>query len=164
MEVLHPNLKRQIINMLKGFGELPSKQRQLTETRELLEPLKALIDEIIPEKRSVTSLPNEVAKNIDFLDTYEWSDDEILFDLFHLYPKELAFPNGFYDARFFHLIAYNSTTMKRRNFGRNHDKINLWKIPCSELKIFADGSTLLKLETPLEILPGQLVSFSEVKK
>ena len=41
--------------------------------------------------------PSEVQERIDFLNNYAENDKLEIFDCFHMYPKEICYPNGYYD-------------------------------------------------------------------
>jgi len=93
--------------------------------------------------------PTEVKKRIEILNKYEEVDKLYSFNILHLYPKELAFPNGYYDSNFFELIAFNTNTMQKINLGR-HDAIDFFDILSGEgieitqASVYADGSFLIK--------------------
>ena len=89
--------------------------------------------------------PKEVQEKLKILDKYDENKTLHHFDLFHLYPKELAYPNGYYDSRFFELIGFNTVTMEKRNLGR-HDAMNFADLGDSIIRvahIFADGSFVI---------------------
>lgn len=97
--------------------------------------------------------PKEVQEYVDFLSSYKENDKLIEFDIFHLYPKELAFPNGYYDSRFFDLVGFNTKKHEKKRLG-SRDGLDFYS--CSNkdiyiLRIFADGSTLVKFQTPHEV-------------
>lgn len=97
--------------------------------------------------------PEEVQKNIDFLDTYKQVDNLSEINCLHMYPKELAYPNGYYDSRFFELWAFNFTTKEKCNLG-THDAIKaIPNVPMQiiDLRIFADGSTFIKFNETVKI-------------
>ena len=95
--------------------------------------------------------PKEVQEHIDILNKYTENDKLYQADIFHFYPKELAFPDGFYDARFFELIAFNTKTMKKRNLGK-HDGVGYAKgTEIDMASVFADGSFIVKLISPTRI-------------
>ena len=91
--------------------------------------------------------PKEVQEKLKILDTYKENNTMNKFNLFHLYPKELAFPNGYYDSRFFELVGFNTTTMEKRNLGR-HDGMNFSFGECvvDTAQVYADGAFLIKLK------------------
>ena len=61
----------------------------------------------------VMGYPKEVREQIEILDKYQVDDTLKAFDIFHLYPGELAYPDGYQDSRFFNLVGFNTKTMKR---------------------------------------------------
>ena len=89
--------------------------------------------------------PSEVQALIDDLAAYKENDKLELFDLVHMYPDEIAYPNGYYDSRFFVLWGYNEKTHERRNLG-THDGIRFVGVAIDIARIFADGSTLLRFQ------------------
>ena len=60
----------------------------------------------------VNGLTGESKKNYDeymeLLNKYEQDDHLTHADIYHLYPQEIAFPDGYHDSRFFNLVAYNT--------------------------------------------------------
>lgn len=87
--------------------------------------------------------PLEVAGIIKVLDEYKVNDELEEFNIFHLYPKDLAYPDGYYDARFFELVGFNTERMEKRNLGENKD--SLWiNSPIKRIYIYADGATLVE--------------------
>ena len=76
-------------------------------------------------------------------------------DIFHLYDtgEECILDNsGYHDSRHFNLIAFNTKTMQKRNFGR-HDGISspFNEIPISLVRVYADGSFLIRFKRPVKI-------------
>lgn len=109
--------------------------------------------------------PKPVQERIDFLNKYKENNNLNLFNIFHLYPKEIAYPNGFYDARFFELVGFNTDTMEKRNLGR-HDAIDFPYGNCaiSKAQIFADGAFLIQTPYLIEILSNtQMIAFGRIK-
>lgn len=68
-------------------------------------------------------MPSEVKKMIAVLNSYKWDDTTGAFNIFHLYPKGLAYPDGFYDSQWFECIGFNTTTMTKKDLGL-HDQMN----------------------------------------
>jgi len=96
--------------------------------------------------------PKSVQEYVEILDQY--ADDPALavFDIFHLYPGKLAAPDGYYDSRFFRLVAFNTKTMWKRDLG-NHDSLDFDSgASVKMVRIFADKSTLVKTSGPVTIL------------
>jgi len=94
--------------------------------------------------------PKEVQEELKILDDYKYSDKLSKFNIFHLYPKELAYPNGYYDSRFFELIGFNTNTMEKCNL-RRHDSIEFCNnSPIAFARVFADGSFLIRMRSFVE--------------
>jgi hypothetical protein len=100
--------------------------------------------------------PAEVQERIDFLEKgYTVSEKPILVDIVHMYPGEIAFPNGYYDSRFFNLVGFNAMKRLKFDYGR-HDGIFVGKgVKVEFASIFADGSTIIKLQEPAKIISSQ---------
>jgi len=95
--------------------------------------------------------PKVVQEKIDFLQKYEWNINLKEFNIFHLYPGEIAYPNGFHDSRFFNLVGFNTELMKKRDLGR-HDSLDFWREKPNILfaRVFADGAFLIKMNCLVE--------------
>ena len=69
------------------------------------------------------------------------------FHILHMYPKEIAYPNGYYDSRFAEVIGFNCDLMEKRNLGKR-DGVDFWmadkNVEIMMIRIFADGSTMIK--------------------
>jgi hypothetical protein len=68
-------------------------------------------------------------------------------NIFHLYDtkKQCAVKgDGYRDSRIFNCVAYNTETMEKVNLGE-HDGIDLLSVDVLSVRIFADGSTMIKL-------------------
>lgn len=90
--------------------------------------------------------PKEVAKKISILDKYEWDESLSSFNIIHMYPGKLCYPNGYYDARWFECVVFNTETMKKRDIGR-HDALRFYdNAPVDALQVYADGAFLCKLK------------------
>ena len=91
--------------------------------------------------------PKDVLSYVEVLNKYKENDELEYFDIFHMYPGKLAYPNGYYDSRFFELVGYNTKSMEFKKLG-NHDSLDFMeeKTPISMIRIFADKSTLVKLK------------------
>ena len=110
-----------------------------------------------PHKRRLymeKKYPKKVQKYIDFLDKFYKEDDTLdTFNVFHLYPREVAYPNGFYDSRFFELIGFNFDLAKKKNLGV-HDGMDIIPVnspQVSMIRIFADGSTLIRFNELVKV-------------
>lgn len=83
---------------------------------------------------------------IEVLDSYEINNSLEEANIFHLYAKENAFPNGYFDSKFFDLHIYNTESREKRivehrdglAFG-NDVRINM-------SRVFIDGSFFIKLK------------------
>lgn len=98
--------------------------------------------------------PKEVQECLDVLKKYNLNENLTTYDIFHLYPKELAYPNGYYDSRFFELFGYNTKTMEYRKI-RVADELDFYSCKdkdISMMRIFADGSTLIKFNETHEVI------------
>ena len=91
--------------------------------------------------------PPEVKNRVDaIIGGYTECRELNRFNIFHLYPKELAYPDGYLDSRFFECVGFNTETMQKRNLGR-HDAIDFREgCSVSKAQVFADGAYLLKTQ------------------
>jgi len=96
--------------------------------------------------------PQEVLDKIGVLNTYTENKDLKEFDCVHMYPEELAFPNGYYDSRFFKLIGFNFDTHEKKDLGK-HDGIDNFSkgMIIRNLRIFADGSTFVRFAYKVKV-------------
>jgi hypothetical protein len=111
-------------------------------------------------------IPKESQKHIDFLSKYKINNKLEWFNIIHLYGKELAFPNGYYDSRFFKLVGFNTKTMEKRIF-EHRDGLHFRDyIPIKMVRIYADGSTLIRFRKFVSstILWSQDIEFDKIKK
>lgn len=90
--------------------------------------------------------PDEVQEYIDILDEYEINDNLKEFDIFHMYPREIAYPEGYYDSRFFDLIGYNTETMQKCSLGKHDSMVFGGNTKIRSVKIFMDGSTMIRMK------------------
>ena len=88
--------------------------------------------------------PRDVQEKIGKINDYEMVDKLDWFDLVHMYPKRLAYPDGYHDAQFFELVMYNRDTMQRCKSGRLHDALLLDNLPIDRVQVYADGSFLVR--------------------
>jgi len=89
--------------------------------------------------------PAEVQERIDLLNTYIENPKLTYANIYHLYPKEIAYPNGFYDSRFFTLVCFNSETNEKRII-ENRDGLSFpfeKDMSIKMIRIYADGSTII---------------------
>lgn len=96
--------------------------------------------------------PAEVQKYVDVLKKYNENNTLEDFHIFHLYKDKLGYPHGYYDSRFFILMGYNTDTMEFKNLG-THDGIRFYdEAPAPNIiRIFADGSTLIRFRKPVKV-------------
>jgi hypothetical protein len=90
--------------------------------------------------------PSEVQKRIDILNSYIINPNLSSANIFHLYPKELAYPDGFYDSRFFTLVCFNTLTNEKRII-ENRDGLDFYSdlvIDLYMIRIYVDGSTMVR--------------------
>lgn len=110
-----------------------------------------------------TEYPAEVQEYLDVLNVYTESDSVARFDILHLYPQELAYPNGYYDAKFFRLIGFNTKTQEKRDLGRHdvlrtEDYLGLGYPKVRQVRIYVDGSTLVEFDKPVCVSDTQAAS------
>jgi hypothetical protein len=79
------------------------------------------------------------------LEQYEENDKLESFDIFHLYPKEIIYPNGFICAKAFDLFGYNTEVMQFRSLGSHHDALDFLDGGVKRVSVWADGSFLVVL-------------------
>lgn len=93
--------------------------------------------------------PKEVQEKLDVLKLYDLNTELTEYNIFHLYPKGLAYPHGYYDSMFFNLVGYNSETMEYREIriSDEFDFSNCKNKDISMIRIFADGSTFIKFDS-----------------
>jgi len=85
---------------------------------------------------------------IDFLNKYAQNDKLTHADIFHLYPGRIAYPDGYHDSRFFTLVGFNTKLMQKRVMN-NKDGLHINKNAHIYLvRIFIDGSTLIRFNKP----------------
>lgn len=112
--------------------------------------------------------PAEVQRYIDILEDYREDTEcaeDFRADIIHLYPQELAYPNGYTDSRWFILWAFDTDSMTKRNLGK-HDGVyflssDRYRIRITDFKVFADGSFLVAFNEP--ILVDGLLQLAIVK-
>jgi hypothetical protein len=106
--------------------------------------------------------PVGVQARVDFLDSgYVVSESIKTFHILHLYRGKIAYPNGYIDSRLFTLWGFNTDKMMKKNLGI-HDGLSLINVLRPEespkvdiIRIFADGSTLIRFLTPVKVSDGQ---------
>ena len=103
--------------------------------------------------------PPEVQRCIDFLSEYNVNEYLDSFHIIHLYPMEIAYPNGYYDSRFFEVVGYNTSTMERKDIGKTDGiRFEGTQTICPDMvRIFADGSTLIRFSKPVSFYGASVV-------
>lgn len=144
-----------------GILHESAKERMYIKTCEAL----AVFFDIQLEEEPVNEIAPEVQERINMLEVYEFDNHILAFDGIHLYKKELAYPNGYYEAHFFEVIGYNETLGKRKNLGK-HDAVMLSKnVRVDRVLIYADGSTFIGFGEPVFVSsPFQAIEFSKYMK
>jgi hypothetical protein len=68
-------------------------------------------------------------------------------DIIHIYGGKPTFKDGGYkDSRYMKIVFFNTSTMeKRETIEDYHDGIDLFNSTINHIKIYSDGSTLIKL-------------------
>jgi len=101
----------------------------------------------------------EVRYHLDLLDRYDVVpfDQSGTWDIVHLYPKKLAYPDGFYHARFFDLWVFNTKTQEKAVIERRDGLCLERGVEVRTIQIFADGSTIVEFREPVKIYPTQNV-------
>lgn len=111
--------------------------------------------------------PREVQEQINILKEYKVNDDLMRFQILHLYPLKLAYPDGYYDSMFFELWGFNyenKLSLQKRLIRTHCDRLNFKNIEVELTQIFADGSTLIRFPYPITFdINGQAISFRRVK-
>ena len=97
-------------------------------------------------------IPPEVQERINILESYTVDDQLKTFEIVHMYPREFAFPNGYYDSKFFDLVLFNIETKTKRTI-HNRDGIDFYSssVPIQFIRIYADGSTLISFREEMTI-------------
>jgi hypothetical protein len=81
------------------------------------------------------------------LDNYKINPELKSANLFHLYNKGNAFPDGYYDSNFFDLYCYNTLTKEKRII-EDRDGISINDgVQIDMIRIFIDGSYFFRLKT-----------------
>ena len=103
--------------------------------------------------------PKEVQENIDVLKQYVNNDKLTTCDIMHLYPGRIAYPDGFYDSRWFTLVCCNTKTEEKRTI-EERDGLDFWNLntEIKMIRIFADGSTIVVFRRPYKFDVSQSVN------
>jgi hypothetical protein len=102
-----------------------------------------------------------VQEHIDVLKKYTENENLEAFQIFHLYPGKTAYPNGHHDSRWFELIGYNYKIKEFKKLGK-HDGLTFLCQP-DIVRIFADGSTIIRFAIAVKIYDGQDIIIDEIK-
>lgn len=106
--------------------------------------------------------PKPVQEKLKILDAYTEVENLKECNILHLYDDGLAYPNGYHDARFFILWAFNTHTMEKCNLGQ-HDACDFdyENVIISKAQVFADGAFLIKFVHTIKIppMPTQCIHF-----
>jgi hypothetical protein len=101
------------------------------------------------------TIPKEVQERIDFLNKYTENKELNRFCIIHMYPKEIAYPNGYYDAKFADIVGFyydNDLKIREKRHLRQCDALSFDEnVHIEEIRIFADGSTLIKFKHPVTV-------------
>lgn len=103
------------------------------------------------------NMPNEVKQRIAVLNSYTWDNAMRTFNIFHLYPKGLAYPDGLYDSQWFECIGFNTTSMTKKNLGK-HDQMNFEGKKPMFVRVYADGSFLISFNEAINVMSGQEIT------
>ncbi len=91
--------------------------------------------------------PAEVQRVLDEV-FIRYTDDDTLgeFNIFHMYPVGLAYPDGYTDSQFFDLWGFNFMEKRKRYLGTHDGMMFRAGANVDIVRIFADGSTLIRME------------------
>lgn len=117
----------------------------------------------------MSRVPKKVKQYIsNTLGVYKESDSLELFDILHLYDTgKYCLPDnsGYWDAKHFELVGYNTKEKQFRKLGR-HDSINFTceQSPIDMMRIFADGATLVRFKHPVPFIHTTQAVYYEYSK
>ena len=97
--------------------------------------------------------PQEVKNELEKLDRlYKPAEFLDTCDIVHLYPtKKLCYPNGYYDSQWFELWMFNTRLGEKNKSKRPHDQLGFENCFPKIVRIFADGSILIRFSSPVFI-------------
>lgn len=96
--------------------------------------------------------PEDVQKYVYHLKDYKLNNSLSEFNILHLYPRSLAYPDGYWDSKFFDLVGYNYEIMEFRNIAERRDGLDFSNdVIISLIRIFADGSTLIRFKRKVKL-------------
>ena len=82
-------------------------------------------------------------------------------NILHIYPKEACYPNGYFDAKFFDLLVFNTLSMEKRSIEHRYG-LRFYDMNIDMARVFIDGSTLLRFHNFGRLLIGQDVAITGV--
>ena len=99
---------------------------------------------------------------------YTENDKLELFDILHLHDTgkcAIAKNDGYHDSRHFEVIGYNLKLRQSRKLGR-HDSLNFTgdTSPVDMIRIFLDGSTMVKFKKPTAFIHNTQAIYHEFSK
>lgn len=104
----------------------------------------------------------EAQEQIDILSTYEEESELETIDLLHLYDTGRCCvddDSGYHDSRHFMLWGFNVNQKKKINLGI-HDAVSFGEGDFVKfVRIFVDGSTLIRFEYPVAYIRDQDIDF-----
>lgn len=115
--------------------------------------------------KETQKIPKEAQEHIDFLTTYKVNEKLDTCNLVHMYDSGEfgALPNGdsqgFVDSKLFDVWCYD---FDKKEKCKREGKDMLWlqgKIPVDQIRIFADGSTLVRFKYKIKIGWEQALNF-----
>lgn len=100
-----------------------------------------------------------IAATEEVFNRYKLDENLKEFDIFHMYGDGrpcMLHGNGYIDAQNFQLWGYNTKIMKKRDLS-THDSINFTGCEVRNVRIFMDGSTMVKF-WHLVMIEGEWIS------
>lgn len=80
----------------------------------------------VPASDFEFTFPPTVQAKIEILEEYTENPELTEFNVMHIHPTfEIAYPDGYYDSRWFKLTVYNNVTMQCRHIDRLLDGIRI---------------------------------------
>ena len=104
-----------------------------------------------------TIFPDAVQKYVDAVHKRYTLGSPETFHILHLYPKGLAYPDGYYDSQFFDLHCFNMETDEKLVIEQRDGLVFDDDVHVDIVRIFADGSTLIRFKHPVRISVFQAV-------
>jgi len=105
--------------------------------------------------------PEDVQRYIDILNEYTINKNLTRCNIVHLYPKEIAYPNGYFDSRFFNLHCFNTITMEKRIIEERDGLKFAPMVQIDIVRIYADKSTFIRFNKIYTLDIFQVVSIGE---